>query len=160
MSDFFIFLDRFSTGVALTLLFAVYFILGGLLAFPYTVASGWSDMFFIYTASSMPIVAVLLYGLYYLGWKTKTLPKKIFWFAFFYILSPIFYNLYSQILENFGFQKSAEVVYRLRFASFIIVPIKALCLYIAFVYLRDWYRKWQKQKIATPVIPITESIDW
>ena len=104
----------------------IYLVAGFIMAIPYSFLAGWDKNYLFFIALSLPIISIFLYVLRRMPERfLNDFPvfRKGFWSIICYCLLPIFSNGVSILLGWMGFVAGADIVFKYRYASLVLVPL-------------------------------------
>ena len=130
---------KFADHMATLLMAAVYFMLGFVMAAPYTLLAGWSLDGMGFMALVLPIASVILYTMYR-AFRAGSIPSWIFWGFLGYCLLPIFMRMLSYGLETAGFAVVRGFVFAYRYESLIALPLFAFIGFCICSFARSVWR--------------------
>jgi hypothetical protein len=153
-------LGRIADGISTFLMWVLYFVIGFIMAVPYTYLAGWDTSNLFFTACVMPIVALVLCALYVARKDNYSVPwrtLRVFWGFLGYSMLPIFANGISIVLKWFGFPAVGSFIFELRYISLIVVPIVSVMMLLVCSFAKSiWQRKFSRRAVPPSDAPPSE----
>jgi len=136
---------QLAEGAGTFLMWTLYFVVGLVMAVPYTYLAGWDANNLVLTAFALPITAVILYALYTAcKMKRYDIPwwiHRVFYGLLGYCLLPIFANGISIVLKWAGLATVGGFVFEYRYASLVVVPIVSIIGLVAYSFAKSVWRQ-------------------
>lgn len=137
--------SKLSEGAGTFLMFTLYFVVGLVMAVPYTYLAGWDANSLTLTAFALPITALIL-GLLYTAYKMKRYDtpwwiQRTFYGLLGYSLLPIFANGISVVLKWAGLATVSGFVFEYRYTSLVVVPIISIIGLVTYSFAKSAWRQ-------------------
>lgn len=138
------FASQLAEGAGTFLMWALYFVVGLVMAVPYTFLAGWNADALAISAMLLPIAAIVAYTLYTackMRLHTIRWIHRVFWGFLGYCLLPIFANGISLVLKRAGLTAIGDFIFEYRYESLIVVPIISIIGLVAYSFAKSVWRQ-------------------
>ena len=123
-----------------------YYIIGLIIAGPYTFLARWDTVYWLLAAWILPIMLIFLLILH----GMSNAYRKMFWGFLSYCLLPIFFNIISIVFKWAGFVAAEGFFSEYRYKSLIIIPWVAAVGLMAYSFVMYFWHWWFNGKITPP----------
>ncbi|MBI1999061.1 MAG: hypothetical protein HYS74_00195 [Parcubacteria group bacterium] len=144
---------QLADGAGTFFMWTFYFVVGLVMAVPYTFLAGWDVNNLFLTAWALPIASVIIYTLYTMcKMKIHTIPwwiHRVFYGLLGYCLLPIFANGISIVLKWVGLATTGGFIFEYRYASLVVVPVAVIIGLVTYSLAKSfWHQRFSGN--ATP----------